>query len=55
MPPLSRRTARRSGAPWARGPKGERVEGRGTSPQDALQQLTVHLTGVEPVTAFPTI
>ena len=31
---------------WARGPKGERIEGRGTSPQDALQQLTVHLKGL---------
>ena len=30
---------------WARGPKGEPIEGRGASPQDALQQLTVHLTG----------
>ena len=30
---------------WARGPKGERIEGRGGSPQDALQQLTVHLKG----------
>ena len=31
---------------WARGPKGERSEGRGTSPHDALQALTVHLKGL---------
>jgi len=27
----------------ARGPKGERLEGRGTGPQDALLELTVNL------------
>lgn len=26
---------------WARGPKGERIEGRGSGPQDALLELTV--------------
>ena len=31
---------------WARGPKGERLEGRGTGPHDALLQLTVHLKGL---------
>jgi len=28
---------------WARGPKGERVEGRGGSPEDALIQLSFRL------------
>ena len=28
---------------WARGPKAERFEGRGPSPQDGLQELTVRL------------
>lgn len=31
---------------WARGPKGERLEGRGSGPHDALLQLTVHLRGL---------
>ena len=31
---------------WARGPEGERLEGRGTGPQDALLQLTVKLKGL---------
>ncbi len=31
---------------WARGPRGERLEGRGTGPHDALFQLTVHLKGL---------
>ncbi len=31
---------------WARGPKGERLEGRGSGPQDALLELTVRLTGL---------
>ena len=28
---------------WARGPDKERVEGRGTSPHDALSELTLRL------------
>ena len=28
---------------WARGPNKERLEGRGTGPQDALLELTVKL------------
>ena len=28
---------------WPRAPKGERAEGRGPSPEDASQTLTVHL------------
>ena len=28
---------------WARGPKGERLEGRGSCPHDALLELTVKL------------
>ncbi len=31
---------------WARGPKGERLEGRGTGPQDVLLELTVRLKGL---------
>jgi hypothetical protein len=31
---------------WARGPKGERLEGRGSGPQDALLELTVRLKGL---------
>lgn len=36
---------------WARGPKGECVEGRGASPKDVLLELTGRLKGVERVTA----
>ena len=31
---------------WARGPKNERAEGRGTGPHDALLELTVKLKGL---------
>ena len=31
---------------WARGPNKERLEGRGTGPQDALLELTVKLKGL---------
>ena len=31
---------------WARGPNKERLEGRGSGPQDALLELTGHLRGV---------
>ena len=34
---------RSRGAPWARGPNKERLEGRGSRPQDALLELTVEL------------
>jgi len=32
---------------WARGPNKERIEGRGSSPEDALLALTVELRELE--------